>query len=377
MRAVAAAAEMANPRLDLAVQRPTTAPPRPTPAPPQPTPIPPPGSDIDGGNRPSPMSHERRDAKTMSPEKHSDKTSAQTKVVQSDVSQDTKNDSFQACTVLSSSAMDCESKRQTVLSPDGHIYGRDEYDCSDMQPEDIQRICRMIAAITPLSHPNIVRCFGNVLSGDKSNFQVFREFVPCTLRTVVNALRREVPLATVRCWTRQLVEGVGFLHQHGVVHRAIKGDHLLITPDSILKILVCFDCCVSNDDATAQDGRWCALDSLDEVKSVDAVLFSAPELIAGNNEHDRCRAKCDIWSVGCTVVEMLTGRPPWPEYFKCDAAMYAVINSAGLPEQMPDTPDGQLRDFLVKCFDDSPHRRPSAAELLGHPFLASPAIRAR
>jgi serine/threonine protein kinase len=100
-------------------------------------------------------------------------------------------------------------------------------------------------------------------------------------------------------------------------------------------------------------------------------LSVAPEILLSQ---DSVTQKCDIWyihpirSVGSTILELVTGQPP---YFKLDQypAMYKIANmneEIALPENI----SANLKDFLSKCFIKEPSHRASAAQLLSHPWLA-------
>lgn len=85
----------------------------------------------------------------------------------------------------------------------------------------------------------------------------------------------------------------------------------------------------------------------------------------------------DIWSLGCCVIEMATGLPPWSDKHKNPvAAMYYCASTGVKPQlprndQMPHGPwSAEARDFLSQCFERVPKNRPNATSLLMHPWLA-------
>ncbi|CUF27752.1 protein kinase, putative [Bodo saltans] len=108
---------------------------------------------------------------------------------------------------------------------------------------DVQRLRRIFAKVDDLSHPNIMRYY-DCIEEDDVSMHVYMEYASCerTLSSLIRTLGNDVALSTVRAWTRQLVEGVQFLHRNGVINRAIKGDNIFVTADSVLKIAVNFNC---------------------------------------------------------------------------------------------------------------------------------------
>lgn len=99
-------------------------------------------------------------------------------------------------------------------------------------------------------------------------------------------------------------------------------------------------------------------------------FYMSPEVI----KESRYSQASDIWSVGCTVYEMVTGKPPWYELNPI-SAMYKIA-SCTEPPRFPDdviiSPEG--RDFLSRCFNLNPEDRPSAEELLAHSFVTTEAV---
>lgn len=97
-------------------------------------------------------------------------------------------------------------------------------------------------------------------------------------------------------------------------------------------------------------------------------MYMSPEVIKGENLGRQ--GAVDIWSLGCVILEMATGRRPWASLDNEWAIMYNIAQ--GNPPQLP-SPD-QLSeagiDFLKKCFIRDSKLRATAAELLQHPWLA-------
>ncbi|KAG6385596.1 hypothetical protein SASPL_154432 [Salvia splendens] len=92
----------------------------------------------------------------------------------------------------------------------------------------------------------------------------------------------------------------------------------------------------------------------------------APEVCRGEEQG----FAADVWAAGCTVVEMATGRHPWPEMNDPAAAIYRIGFSGEAPE-LPGRFSEEARDFVGRCLVRDPRRRWTAAELLRHPFLES------
>jgi mitogen-activated protein kinase kinase kinase len=95
-------------------------------------------------------------------------------------------------------------------------------------------------------------------------------------------------------------------------------------------------------------------------------MYMSPEVIKGENP-GRAGA-VDVWSLGCVILEMATGRRPWASLDNEWAIMYNIAQ--GNPPQLPTnelSPQGI--DFLRRCFIRDPKQRASAAELLQHEWI--------
>ena len=96
-------------------------------------------------------------------------------------------------------------------------------------------------------------------------------------------------------------------------------------------------------------------------------MYMSPEVIRGGSTGRH--GAVDIWSLGCVILEMATGRRPWASMDNEWAIMYHIAQ--GDPPQLPSKE--QLSDtgidFLKKCFDRDPNKRASAVELLQHEWI--------
>ena len=93
--------------------------------------------------------------------------------------------------------------------------------------------------------------------------------------------------------------------------------------------------------------------------------FMAPEVIRG----DGYGRRSDVWSLGCTVVEMMTGKPPFVQYDNHITAMYRIASSDE-PAPIPDDLGETARNFLLRCFERDMAQRAAAKDLIEHPFVA-------
>ncbi|CAF1342609.1 unnamed protein product, partial [Didymodactylos carnosus] len=92
--------------------------------------------------------------------------------------------------------------------------------------------------------------------------------------------------------------------------------------------------------------------------------WASPETIQGTT-YGR---KADIWSLGCSVVEMFTKNPPWHELSPI-AAIFQIATCDKPKYTLPETASIFARQFLDLCFTKDYHQRPTADDLLKHPFI--------
>ena len=79
----------------------------------------------------------------------------------------------------------------------------------------------------------------------------------------------------------------------------------------------------------------------------------------------------DIWSLGCTVIEMLSGTHPWPELGGVYCPAFHIIKAGASGPPRPPQISEEALDFINKCLQWEAAARPAASDLISHPFLNS------
>jgi len=223
-------------------------------------------------------------------------------------------------------------------------------------PKNAGNLTRELELMKKLKHANIVRYYG--CDRDESNnlLNIFLEYVPGgSLASLVKKFG-SLPDDTTRHYTRQILAGLQYLHAHGVVHRDIKGDNILVGDDGTVKLA---------DFGSSKELPDLANDSHGCNTMVGTPYWMAPEVITDDAGYG---PKADVWSVGCTVVEMMTGNPPWPEFQSMWAAIYHIANSEGPPSEIPADLHHAAQAFLDACFHRDVTRRANCVELLASEF---------
>uniref|UniRef100_A0A8C1CT49 Mitogen-activated protein kinase kinase kinase 3 n=1 Tax=Cyprinus carpio carpio TaxID=630221 RepID=A0A8C1CT49_CYPCA len=209
-----------------------------------------------------------------------------------------------------------------------------------------------IQLLKNLHHERIVQYYGCLRDHNEKTLTIFMEYMPGG--SVKDQLKAYGALTenVTRKYTRQILEGMSYLHSNMIVHRDIKGANILRDSAGNVKL----------GDFGASKRLQTICMSSTGVRSVTGTPYwMSPEVISGEG-YGR---KADVWSLGCTVVEMLTEKPPWAE-FEAMAAIFKIATQPTNP-QLPSHISEHTRDFLRCIFVEAKYR-PSAEELLRHPF---------
>eukprot|EP00698_Gefionella_okellyi_P024813 TRINITY_DN8855_c0_g1_i1.p1 TRINITY_DN8855_c0_g1~~TRINITY_DN8855_c0_g1_i1.p1 ORF type:complete len:951 (+),score=286.04 TRINITY_DN8855_c0_g1_i1:50-2902(+) len=216
-------------------------------------------------------------------------------------------------------------------------------------PKDqLGAIMMEIELLQKLQHKNIVKYI--TFFKTKEFFHIVLEYVENGSLTSIIKKMGTFPESLVVRYIAQVLEGLVYLHEQGVIHRDIKGANILTSKDGVVKLA---DFGVATKLADAGDVT---------MDVVGTPYWMAPEVI----EMSGVGPASDIWSVGCTIVELIAGNPP---YFELDPmpALFRIVQ-----DDHPPIPDGISPagvNFLLQCFQKNPSLRVDAAELLKHPWI--------
>ncbi|KAH8598073.1 BcSTE11, mitogen-activated protein kinase [Bisporella sp. PMI_857] len=221
----------------------------------------------------------------------------------------------------------------------------------------IEALKREISLLRDLQHPNIVQYLGCSSSTDTLN--IFLEYVPGgSVQTMLNsygALRE--PL--IRSFVRQIVTGLAYLHGREIIHRDIKGANILVDNKGGIKISD-FGISKKMEASNLLSGPG---NNKNRPSLQGSVFWMAPEVV----KQTSYTRKADIWSLGCLVVEMMTGTHPFPDCSQLQAIF--KIGGAKTSPTIPDEASDEAKTFLSQTFEVEQAKRPSADELLLSPFL--------
>jgi WD40 repeat protein/serine/threonine protein kinase len=197
----------------------------------------------------------------------------------------------------------------------------------------VERFRREFKASARLSHPNIVAAYDGEQAGDLP-FLVM-EYVEGTDLARWVAERGPLPAAEACEYVRQAALGLQHAHEHGMIHRDIKPHNLMRTPDGTVKILDFGLARLVADANSAQGGV-----------TGQGIVLGTVDYLAPEQADDARQAdiRSDLYSLGCTLYHLLSGRPPFPQGTAVQKLMaHSEREPVSLEECRPDLAPGLAR----------------------------------
>ncbi|CCD13106.1 unnamed protein product [Trypanosoma congolense IL3000] len=235
-------------------------------------------------------------------------------------------------------------------------------------------ICRNeVAILSYLDHPYIIRYIDHARSG--KSFLIITEFAP--ERSLLHRLKRHGRYGELEV-TRfmfQITSALAYLHEKKVVHRDIKCANVLLGSSDVVKLsdfgLAVSLSAMEENSSGGEDDLLSSSTAGDtdnkpatEEGIVGSIYWMAPESVRGEPPAE----SCDIWSLGCLCVELLSGNPPFFDRTPANA-LYCISETDESPIPSIDISE-ECRNFLTQCLDRNASKRPTAAALLKHRWFA-------
>ncbi|BGP31514.1 Protein kinase of the Mitotic Exit Network [Rhodotorula toruloides] len=223
-----------------------------------------------------------------------------------------------------------------------------QIDLSHIPESELPDIMSEIDLLKNLHHPNIVQYRGYARTS--TSLYIILEYCENgSLSAIIKKFGR-IPESLVGLYTLQVLQGLQYLHDQGVIHRDIKGSNILATKEGSIKL--------------ADFGVATRVGGPIDSAVVGSPYWMAPEVV----DQTGATPASDIWSLGALVVELITGKPPY-HFLDPMPALFRIVNDDCPP--LPDGASAVVRDFLGQCFQKDANLRVGARKLLRHPWMVA------
>ncbi|KAK3412132.1 hypothetical protein EUGRSUZ_I00918 [Eucalyptus grandis] len=200
--------------------------------------------------------------------------------------------------------------------------------------------------------PRIVRCFGHSLTSERSGEELYNVLLEYAAGgSLADSMKSRGKLLSepeIRRHTRSILEGLEFVHSKGFVHCDVKLQNILVFPSGGEEVKIAdFGLAKRAGERLAKGGKQGG------VEWRGTPMYMAPESV----KHNEYEPPADVWALGCAVVEMATGRPPWGS--RAESNAYALMIRIGVGDEIPEIPEGDeevVRDCGVVEFADASPR---------------------
>uniref|UniRef100_A0A0M3HSE5 Protein kinase domain-containing protein n=1 Tax=Ascaris lumbricoides TaxID=6252 RepID=A0A0M3HSE5_ASCLU len=232
-----------------------------------------------------------------------------------------------------------------------------------------------VEILTHCVHPNIVQLYDAFTMGNR--ITLLLEFCGGgAIDSIMVELSRGLTEAQIQCVMKEVLKALDFLHQNNVIHRDLKAGNVLLTNDAKVKLGRCVvskcSAAVFTVDIAADFGVSAFCKDAREERStfIGTPYWMAPEVMLCETFPEKKYNKlADIWSFGITLIEMAEERPPYSEMNPAKV-VFKIIKAEPPTLERPSQWSSSFRDVVSRCLTKDPQNRPTAADLICHPFFA-------
>ncbi|EOY22263.1 No lysine kinase 3 isoform 1 [Theobroma cacao] len=220
--------------------------------------------------------------------------------------------------------------------------------------EDLERLYSEVHLLKTLKHKNIIKFYNSWIDTKNENINFITEiFTSGTLRQY-RKKHKHVDLRALKKWSRQILEGLLYLHSHDppVIHRDLKCDNIF----------------VNGNQGEVKIGDLGLAAILCQARSAHSVI-GTPEFMAPELYEEEYNELVDIYAFGMCLLELVTFEYPYVECANA-AQIFKKVTSGIKPASLAKVTDPGVKLFIEKCIAKVSERLP-AKELLGDPFLQS------
>ena len=228
-----------------------------------------------------------------------------------------------------------------------------------------ERVEREVAMLKSLQHPNIMSYYGvvqqrtsNADGTETHRMDILTEYCPGNSLRHVYKKNGALSEAVVRTYARQILLGLKYLHDRGVVHRDVKALNILLGTDGNCKVA---DFGSAVNIANLPDQQFHSMQG--------TIWWMAPEvfLLGGASGNSGASQAADVWSLGVTIWEIATGTVPF-QHCGGPLPFISFVSSVGRDEDLfdrsPVISSPLVASFVRRCLRRNPSDRPSVDDLL-------------